>query len=295
MKFTYENELLFKNPEKIHKAYQRLKKEYPKINLSSNPIKHSYTLHRNADCIVRSINVMSAKTDKGVLAKVISIDDEAKIAHEDLIYTTNDMKIYKHSDLGLTPLRCALMAALACDMNYQINSQTVVGFIGNGNINITTAKILNMLFGVCRFEIRGSNKAKDKNSAHFIRALSIDSTIRIDYSDNYSFINECDIVISCTSSVDKENLISRNELNKPKLFIAQDSGYIFDESFRNETFCYSDLKEQIEEHYLEEFPFDTKTYKMETMKEDYSNYPKSIYLYGLALADAIIYEEVILC
>ena len=293
MNFTYENDLLFGKPEKIYKAYKRLKDEYSQLSLKNNPIKHSYTLCRNADFVVRSVNVMSAQTENGVLAKVISIDDDSNITHEDLIYTTNDMRIYKYTDLGITPLRCALIASVACDFNYPIDNMTVVGFIGNGNINITTAKVLNMLFGICKFVIRGSKNAKDKNLIHFINALGAGCEINVDYSEDYRQINECDIVISCTSSCDKENLISHDVLWKPSLFIAQDSGYIFDESFRNETICYSDMEEQIEEHYHDEFPFDTKLHELKTMKEDYSNYPKSVYLYGLALADAIVFEETV--
>lgn len=292
MKFTYEEGFLFKDESKLFNAYKRLKSEYPKINIENNPIKHSYVLNRNADCVVRSTNVMSAQTDKGVFTKVISIDDEKRITKESIVYTRNDMNVTVRTALNITPLRCAMMACLTCDLNYQINSETVIGFIGNGNINITTAKLLNILFGVRRFEIRGSSRDKSKNLGHFLKALGSDCEVMVDYTNDYEFLNQCDIVISCTSSCDKKDLISHDVLWKPNLFIAQDSGYIFDESFRNDTHCYTDLKEQIMCHYRDEFPYDESIHEMESIKEDYSNYPKSIYLYGIALADAIIYEEI---
>lgn len=277
---------------KLTKAYKRLKNEYPKINIENNPIKHSYVLNRNADCVIRSTNVMSAQTDKGVLTKVISIDDEKRITKESIVYTRNDMNVTISNVLNITPLRCAMMACLACDLNYQMNSETVVGFIGNGNINMATSYMLNALFGVKTFKIRGSNNHKDKNLNKFRNLLGMSCDVKVDYSDDYKIINQCDIVISCTSSCDKKDLISHDTLWKPNLFIAQDSGYIFDESFRNETHCYTDLKEQIMCHYKDEFPYDESIHAMESIIENYSKYPKSIYLYGIALADAIVYEEI---
>lgn len=288
----------------MKEVYDRLKREYLAIvngngMRACNPPKVSFSM-ASADGVVTAItNSMSAQTENGVFTKVISIDDISGKTNENIIYTDNDLNIYEFNNIGLTTLRCALMACLAVDLNMTITEKTKVGFIGNGKINRKTCEALRRLFGVNKFVIRGSAKDRAKHQLYF----EAFGDVEVDYTESLQILNSCDVVICCTNAYKREDLIPRKKLNKPKLFISQDSGYVLDESFRHKTKCYSDYPEQLSAHYQEEFPYDRKTYKLRGEPPTFNQLrldrkpsikAKSIYLYGLAIADAIVFEETII-
>lgn len=289
----------------IVNAYERLKELYlsGKIHDSlymyqHNPIKNSFELgEHNEECITAFTNVMTAKSENGVLTKVISYDDLTGKKAECVHYVSNEMRTQTMHNQGLTTLRCALMSMLTTDLCYPIKQDTKIGFIGNGNINLTTLEVITMFKGIHEVVIRGSSRDRRKNEDLFIEANNGKSVI-VDDTEDLRLINECDIIFCCTTSTGKENMISFEQLSHPMLFVVSDSGYVLDESFRKHiTKFYTDYDKQLEMHFIDEFPYDNdmKTLsRIETMKEDITDRQKAVYLYGIALADIIVFEEVFL-
>lgn len=293
-------------PVPLKKAYDRLKEIYvdtdkkymqcDKFRENNNPVKQVFDLAPTPDweCVLRSTNVMCASLPGRNITKTISIDDVTGISKETIVYTDQYLHTVIRENIGLTPLRCAIMAVLAADLNYKINKLTKVGFIGNGNINQKTMEVLNLMFGIESCVIRGSDKDRSKNKNKFIEILGGKGTVTVDYSNDCRLLNECEIVFCCTNSFKKRDMISANILNKPNVIVAQDSGYLLDESFRKTLWriSYTDHPEQLFNHYRSEFPYDKKTRWISIMHENSrSQCKKAIYLYGVAIADLIVFEE----
>ncbi len=291
-------------PKPLRKAYGRLKELYVDsgrnfmrnkgFRMKHNPIKQAFDLAGTKDCVLKSTNVMYASLPSGNLTKVISIDDVTGITTEHIVYTDKYMRTTACENIGLTPLRCGIMAALAAELNFKIDRYTKVGFIGNGTINQKTMEVLNILFGIDKCVIRGSKKDRFKNIERFKEILSGKGSVMVDDTDNCMWLNDCDIVFCCTSSYKKEDMISAEVLSKPSVIIAQDSGYLLDESFRSVfgRINYTDHEEQLFNHYKSEFPYDKKRRYISTMYDTtYTSYKKAVYLYGVAIADLIVFEE----
>lgn len=264
--------------EKLKEAYKLI--EDPETRLKVNPIKCVLN-HDYVDGVVTcATNIMYANVDKRFLLKTICSDDVEGKRSECIMYRTpNRTKLLM--DENITPIRCGLMAALACEKFYDMSSSPRVGFIGTGEINLQTCRTLKKLFGIDDIVIWGT-----RNHAKF---REICKNVVVDWY--FEHLNECDIIITCTTAYSSYDQIGFNELSKPKLFISQDGGYLLGESFRRYTTCYSDHEEQIMKHYEDEFPHDEERVPMPTMSEPSRAYPISVYLYGTALADLIVTEE----
>lgn len=289
-------------PNALRKAYGRLKDLYVDKNfmrnkefrMKCNPPKQAFEIAGTKDCVLKSTNVMCASLPSGNITKVISIDDVTGITNETVIYTDRYMRTTVRENIGLTPIRCGIMAALAADLNYRITKLTRVGFIGNGNINQKTMEVLNILFGIENCVIRGSKRNRSKNIEEFENILHGRGVIIVDDTDDCSLLNECDIVFCCTSSYKRKDMITSDMLKNPTVIVAQDSGYILDESFRKGIYraSYTDHEEQLHAHYKNEFPYDRKSKYFLTMYEDSkSTRKRAVYLYGVAIADLIVFEE----
>ena len=192
---------------------------------------------------------------------------------------------------GITTYRCGLMTCLAISkFNIDFDS---VGFIGNGRTNIQNCRAITEIFGKKKVVIRGSERDRGKNKIGYMSACS--NYVYVDDSEDLELINQCDIVVVCTSSYKKEDMVSTAQLNNPKLIIALDSGYLLDESFRIECNNYTDYKEQINAYYDEEFPYDSMRYTMMQLSDEcrYSRGRSVVYLHGIGLADIIVANEMI--
>ena len=220
--------------------------------------------------------------------KHIIVDDEESKTYEDVfLYDAIGKMIDEHHDDNFTPIRCGLMTCIAieeaCKLLKLPCKNLSVGFIGNGNINQHNAKTIQSIFGLGRCVIHGSANNRGKNKDKFPKA-------EIDH--NCELLNECDVIISCTSGCDGKDMIDIKQLTKPRIFIALDGGYTLDESFRRECDCFSDYIDQQEEYYEEEFPFDENKYKLKQLCRD-TVLGKSricVQLFGIGFADAVIAE-----
>ena len=192
---------------------------------------------------------------------------------------------------GITTYRCGLMTCLAISkFNIDFDS---VGFIGSGRTNLMNCRAITEIFGRKEVIIRGSERDRGKNKIGFMSACS--NYVYVDDSEDLELINQCDIVVVCTSSYKKEDMISVAQLNNPKLIIALDSGYLLDESFRTEYDSFTDYVEQMNAYYDEEFPYDEKRYDFIQLSDDCRSHQGQavVYLHGIGLADIIVANEMI--
>lgn len=221
--------------------------------------------------------------------KAIKIDDELGETSElEILYDTNGNLVDTHDNDGFTALRCGTMVCVALDEGCHMLGMKArnlkIGFIGNGKINIEVAKVINSVFGISFCVVHGSLKNRGKNQKKFPCA----------YVDcDCSLLNECDVIVSCTSGCDGRDMISTKMLPNPKLFIALDTGYLLDESFRKECDSYTDYVEQLDIYYKDEFIFDKDRVPLKQLCRDkeMSKDRLCIYLFGTGFADAVIAES----
>lgn len=275
-------------------AYEELKKQYHYVLMKSDkqkymPIKEVFVIGKINGVATITGTHMEGTTLNGLkVKKHIIVDDEESKTHEDVfLYDAIGKLIDEHHNDNFTPFRCGLMTCIAieeaCKLLKLPCEKLSVGFIGNGNINQHNAKTIQSIFGLGRCVIHGSANNRGKNKDKFPKA-------EIDH--NCELLNECDVIISCTSGCDGKDMIDIKQLTKPRIFIALDGGYTLDESFRRECDCFSDYIDQQEEYYEEEFPFDENKYKLKQLCRD-TVLGKSricVQLFGIGFADAVIAE-----
>lgn len=275
-------------------AYEELKKQYHYVLMKSEkqkymPIKEVFVIGKINGVATITGTHMEGTTLNGLkVKKHIIVDDEESKTYEDVfLYDAIGKMIDEHHDDNFTPIRCGLMTCIAieeaCKLLKLPCKNLSVGFIGNGNINQHNARAIQSIFGLKRCIIHGSANNRGKNKDKFYKA-------EVDH--NCELLNECDVIVSCTSGCDGKDMISADILYKPKIMIALDSGYVLDESFRKECDSFTDYVEQLERYYDEEFTFDKKRYKLKQLCKDIQ-VEKSrlcVYLFGIGFADAVVAE-----
>ena len=227
--------------------------------------------------------------DKTDTYKVIEIDDDSGYTSETIIARRNS-RDYRFQDCNLTRYRCAEMTVLAMRMLYHGKVQRV-GFIGNGQINLLNCIAIVKAYGVNEVVIRGSGANPAKNVGSF---MTVCDNVSVDASKDMRLLNQCDVVVICTSSCCKTEQISTSLLYGPSLIIALDGGYYLDETFRTERVSFTDWEKQTCNHYNYVFAFDKKKYTMHQMQFNHIPYNKAVvYLEGVAIADAVAAERLI--
>ena len=258
---------------------------------------------RSFHCPIKTINTLQEKDGVSVErqsslygifngingVKSIYVNDLTGEYHEDIKLECYGRTFELH-DERVTTYRCGLMTCLAIS-KFNIDFESV-GFIGTGRTNIQNCKAITEIFGKKDVVIRGSERDRAKNAFDF---TDICGEVVVDETDNLELINGCDIVVVCTSSYKKEDMVNTAQLNSPKLIIVLDSGYLLDESFRKECNSFSEYVEQMEAYYDEEFPYDDKPYNIEQLTDDCrSREGRSVvYLHGIGLADIVVAYEMI--
>ena len=262
--------------------------KYENIMLDKNkrlkycPKKTSIHLTQENDMDVTYMNTMPAKTDKGSFVKSIYVDlRSSKKTIEDILYIDKNGNAIRMTNSGLTPYRCGMMACLI--LRYFLNEQKEikVGFIGTGNINKTIASTIHKWIPqITSFGIKNRSNSKD-DFKYFNYIITTD----------YNIAN-CNVVFSCTSNTSK-NFIKEVELSNVQCLVSLDGGNIYDSSTRLNRDFYSDHVEQIQDVYCDEFPYDTmKPLNIKQLDNSLKYSKKSfVNLYGIAYADAILFEQ----
>lgn len=279
-------------------AYKRLKEDYefafetPKKREKYCPIKKVNNLKYVNGASVERKTLLPATTINGNYGeKEIYVNDETG-AYEETVFVDFGNSKQTFENQGITTFRCGIMTCIAISRFYKkMNiSFEKVGFIGCGRTNIMNCKTINEIFGIGSAIIRGSSKNYSKNICKFNEIVNTTA----DKTNDMSLLNECDVVVVCTSNFEEKNLISTKELYKPRLIIVLDCGYALDESFRLEVKSYTDYKEQIDSDYFDEFPFDKQHCDMKQMvQDDYDvsgNDRVCVYMHGIGFADIEIAE-----
>lgn len=194
----------------------------------------------------------------------------------------------------LTNLRCGLMAAIAIERFLpDVGADMIVGLAGLGRINVLTARVLHDLWGVREFVVRGSRR----NRAHNVDVL-IDAIpgvrVRCDDTPQMEILACTDCVISCTTNNYPDDTARFEWLSNVPLFVAQDEGYFFGQSFRDALPFVSDHPEQHHSHWRDSFPWDEPG-ERQIQNLAATTLPKGsqvvVYLLGIILADLIVAYE----
>ncbi len=197
-------------------------------------------------------------------------------------------KEHEYKDIGLTRFRCSLMTVFAIEQLMKKEPKSF-GFIGTGRTNLANCIGICERFSPEKIFIRGSKRNIDKNVGDF---LLVDGDTEVDDTKNMEYLNSCDVVVICSSAVNKDEMINTSLLNGPDLIVVLDCGYYLDESFRKTRDNYSDCPQQLQAHFEDEFPWDEKEYTFKTLLEKRNNEKCVAYLYGIGLADAVAGEEI---
>ncbi len=287
-------------PYQVVSTYRRLKDEYRAIpdgeldKVCPSKITVDARPGFNKGQWQLPLTAMAAKLSDGtagVKAVLLNENTGDMTAYTSVFYTDGSSKVV--NSIELTRYRCALMAALATDGRVNLQKGSKVGFIGSGRINLYTAKVFNILFGVEDFVIAGSKDHPMKNFEEFSQL----GFTRVDCRANqFRFLRTCDVVISATTATAEAEIIEFDKLSGPSLFIAQDSGFIFGESFRHNCNSFSDSPSQLFNHWHNEFPWDItlKTGSLPVADLNATGCdgrPSAVYLYGIALADVVVAAE----
>lgn len=276
------------------RAYDLLMCQYPKVVKLPDikrymPIKTCEVLHEIEGVPTITELAMEGTTLTGMsIRKKIRVDDEKGKTHETVIlYDHYGETIDKHVNDNFTPFRCGVVVCAAIAEMCKVTGVKVksVGIIGNGNVNMHVARAIHEMFAIERWVVHGSKKHRGKNREKFFDAeVDSDGTI----------LNQCDVIVSCTSDCSGTDMLGIDQLPDPRIFIALDCGYELDESIRQRCKCYSDYTEQIEAHYDEEFIFDKKKYPMAQLFLDRETTDGKVFvcLYGIGFADAVVAESI---
>lgn len=278
-------------------AYAVMRDEYmrvfadPDLADKLNPSKRTINLRHDDGVPTKVRYEMEGESLSGATVyKCITIDDKTHGTSELFIETADDVRT-TWVDKSITAFRCGVMTAVIIDvMKRHIPDLRTdkIGFIGCGKTNLQNAKAVKSVFGTRAAVIRGSRKCRGKNRGEF---ETVFNDVAVDDNNDMPLLNECDIVVSCTSGSDETDMVSANVLAKPRLLIALDTGWLLDESFRKTCDSYSDYVHQQELHYSDEFAFDKCKYDLGNIITTKMRRDRAcVYVYGIAFADAVIGE-----
>jgi len=281
-------------------AYQKLKQDYITAATTTETLDRYSPIKKVR--VLSSIHGVPSVTltqmhgialDGFSVDKTICVNDELCSTDDDVVLVDDKNHVAeRYHNAGLTRLRCGLMTCVALEeasILLGIAQIKRVGFIGNGRTNVQNADCIHDVFGISDFVIRGSARDRAKNLNMYKK---LTDTVAVDDTDDLRLLNSCDAVVSCTSTCDPADQISALQLSKPKIMIALDTGYLFDESFRKECESYSDDIDQLNAYYGEEFIFDKQKYPLKQLMMDKTvSKPRlCVYMFGISFADAEIAE-----
>lgn len=237
------------------------------LGVNSNGVVTAYRYH------------MAAHTADGdSFLKRIERDDNTGTVTEHVYYEGLDLK-----NKGITPVRCGLMNCYVIELFCEEKPKKI-GYIGNGRVNLANCKAITEIYGEHSIVIRGSKNDRGKNKSLFEKY----GEVQVDDTEGLELLNQCDVVISCTSETDKEDVIQHGLEDVP-LIISLDSGFLLGEEFRRNRVCFTDHEEQLASHYEDEFPYDEEIYEHINLPTEPVKCDKAwVCLYGVAIADLVI-------
>ena len=250
------------------------------------PIKAVHEIDNVDGIATRTTTIMTGYLGDGYsIHKTIEIDDTVSTTVEASMLYKNGKLVACYGD-GFTPIRCGVMACVAIGIIAESIPAVLdkpIGIIGNGRISQSVCKAAKAIFGISNIVIHGKKGNYGKNYEEF---ANICEAVEVD--ENFSKLEKCGVVITCTSSFTPENLIETAQLKNADAIISLDMGYILGESFRKERRSYTDYVEQAEAHYCDEFPFDENIAEMKQLGVEAVQHGSVIYMYGIGIADAVV-------
>lgn len=260
------------------------------------PPKYSFTTESfENETPSKYTNCLVCQLSSGYIAnKLIYLNERTKkVISNTFILDPFNERMYTLNSEVLTWARCGLMTALALEKCFYVVPDTI-GFIGAGRISYYTGYILRELFGVKTFVYKTRDFSSESSKRFKSDLEGVGAKVIQDTSDDFGLVRACDALVTATNSVARESVLEYDQISGPQVFISHDSGYILGESVRQYTYRYSDHPAQLKKNFDVEFPFDSGPCKFESLcRIDKAKLPISIYLYGIAIADAVIALEIL--
>lgn len=293
----------------IARAFARVKREYLLMRPESSPAKLSMDISRAADGSLGVFgNAMIARLSTGEWGgKFITVNEETgDMVAQTLVFDRSGALIANIPSADLTRWRCGLMAAVSVDLYYgdfAYDYSFSIGLIGSGRTNAATFEIFKQIFGIPArsFVVSGSPRNRQKN-IHMFPGAVFATELKSSGTD-FSF---CDVIIECATIRNKEEKLEVTDFdfgNIPKLFIAQDSGWLLGPTFRQGKTAlpsFTDHVEQINAHAKGDYdwPWDdvppviTRN-MLDASFDSWNTMGRAVvYLTGIALADIVLALEV---
>jgi len=270
-----------------------LKEEYPLIakHPERHPPKNHYTMQTDGIADIAFVNAMSAQlSDMTVSNKLIYVNDRTGKMVSSVAYCLPDGDILHLDGEALTAYRCGAMAALAMNL-WGVNGAVRVGLIGYGRINQATLHVLKARGLVSSLVISGSAGRPRKYDNPY-------PSLSVDFEEGAGYLPalaSCDVIISATSALTEGQTLQARQLDRVPLVIAQDMGYMFGPSFRKERISFADYPAQLHHAFKTEFPYDNPLDLSGFHSLTHPRYAGercAVYLYGVAMADAVVAREV---
>ena len=123
-------------------------------------------------------------------------------------------------------------------------------------------------------------------------------SLSVDFEEGAGYLPalaSCDVIISATSALTEGQTLQARQLDRVPLVIAQDMGYMFGPSFRKERISFADYPAQLHHAFKTEFPYDNPLDLSGFHSLTHPRYAGercAVYLYGVAMADAVVAREV---
>jgi hypothetical protein len=279
-----------------------LRREYLAQQPGDNPVKSSITLERTPSGEpLRFVNFMAARLSNGVFGqKTVIVDETAGVMRGDItLYDARGNLLSRAPADFITRLRCGYMTAMAIDLFFEgrrDRHRLKIGFIGAGRINQTIRLVLRDEWGCGDFKVVGSPRAPRRHEA--------DWAAHSDTVDRVEDLDDRDVIVSCTNIFDPAERVSLDRLSRngagPRLYIAHDTGWLLDESFRASSDAFADNPAQLDHARASEFFWDKTPPRFvpgdwlggSEFRGAHRSYdgtfPAVAYLYGIALADLVV-------
>lgn len=264
-----------------------LKKEYEHAvhymgsnHEGAHPVKSSDILEYYPNKTAKAYtNALYARLSDGSFgSKTIYVNEETGVTSGWCMAASKDGVVKASIESSwVTQIRCGLMAALC--LNYRFGGEAIsprIAIVGKGKIASGVFSVIKNLGRITVVRKNGTAQHYNKFTGHWEEVI-LDKLVKFD------------VVISCTSEYEKENVIAADKFPDAKLFIAFDSGYYLGPEFRTAENIWScaDHPKQLTAHFHSEFPWDFRAISFSCLDTlAYRKPEKAVaYLYGLAMSD----------
>lgn len=276
-----------------------LELEYAEMSGDSNPPKQSIPLAEveHDGSLRRYVNVMGAKLSDGTFGSKTVFVDELDNKTGGLVthFGADGSLLYTLPASLVTPLRCAMMAALCLSMR-RLGEKRDVTIVGRGELGLAIANTLWILRK--ELEIQGiisvAGRHIYRNQRRLLPGIQTDFWVLKDFKDSWGDWNSkpTSTLITATNN-DGSDLLHPGP-GSPAEVVSFDGGGLLSPAWRHSHTNYCDYPHQLRQHLNTEFPYDGPAgflghiMPLNELRRSKRDDATAAYLYGIAMADLVV-------